>query len=95
MTPEKTAIEKTIAQEITNRLKNQDRTKYWLSNKLGMDYGKVKRVLSLKDNQQLSLSVAENMLSVLGSNLHDAMFRQLIRSIREDIERGLAKYDIE
>jgi hypothetical protein len=94
MTPEKTAIEIKIAQEITNRLKNQDRTKYWLSNKLGMDYGKVKRVLSLKDNQQLSLSVAENMLSVLGSNLPDAMLRHVIRSIREDIDKGLAKYDV-
>lgn len=94
MTPEKTAIERKIAQEITNMLKNQDRTKYWLSNKLGMDYGKVKRVLNLKDNQQLSLSVAENMLSALGSNLEAAMLGHVIRSIREEIDRGLAKYDI-
>lgn len=89
----KSSIEILIANEIKLKLLKHKRSKKWLANSLGMDYGKVKRVLSETSNQQLSLSVADNMLFLLGSNLREVMSSQVIKLLRKDIESDIDKYD--
>ncbi|MFZ1872210.1 MAG: hypothetical protein WAU54_05395 [Chania sp.] len=92
MTSGKSALEVQIASEIKSRLRKQDRSKHWLATEVGLDYGKVKRVLNDRDSQQLSITVANSMLMALGTNLTDALLGEIIQAIREDIERDLAKY---
>lgn len=92
-TPENTTIETEIANEITMRLLKRNRSKKWLAYELNMDYGKVKRILSDSNCQQLSLSVADQMLMLLGSNLREVISRPIIKSLTRDIEYNLKKYD--
>lgn len=88
--PKKTAIENLMVQVITLRLKTQERTKHWLSAKVGIDYGKVKRVLNEKEAQQLSFSTADDMLAALGSSVKEAMLDHVVSDIRNDVESGHA-----
>jgi len=77
-TPEKSEIEKEIISVIRIKLINKRRSKKWLAFHLRMDYGKVKRVLSEKHQQQLSLSAADNMLRLLDSSLRDTIVQAYI-----------------
>lgn len=87
MTPGKAAVELMIADEIKRLLQQQGLTKLWLSNATGLDYGKVKRVLSATDEQQLSLTVANDMLAALGTNLTDVMTGGIISTLRAELDR--------
>ncbi|VXD05988.1 conserved hypothetical protein [Enterobacterales bacterium 8AC] len=92
-TPEKSDIEIEIVNEIKLRLSKQRRNKKWLAYMLGIDYGKVKRILSNSSSQQLSLSIADQMLVLLGSNLREVVSVPVIRTLRKEIEESLSKYD--
>ncbi|AHG23000.1 hypothetical protein Z042_23245 [Chania multitudinisentens RB-25] len=71
ITPEKAHIEIIVVKEIKLRLQTCKLSKKWLACNLNMDYGKIKRILNEKHDQQLSLTVADHMLRLLGSNLQD------------------------
>jgi hypothetical protein len=92
-TPENSTIEIEIAHEISLRLSRRNRSKKWLAHELNMDYGKVKRILSEANDQQLSLYVADKMLMLLGSSLREVISRPVIQSLKSDIEYNLKKYD--
>lgn len=64
----------------------------WLAHMLDMDYGKVKRILSESCEQQLSLSIADQMLILLDSSLREVMSRPIINSLKIDLERLLNNY---
>ncbi|WP_337264373.1 MULTISPECIES: hypothetical protein [unclassified Serratia (in: enterobacteria)] len=87
MKPGKAAIELKMVDEINRLLREQGRSKLWLADEIGLDYGKVKRVLSKTDSQQLSLTVANDMLSALGTNLADAITGGVISSLRHELDR--------
>lgn len=75
-------IETEIANEITLRLSRCNRSKKWLAHEIGMDYGKVNRILSDTSPQQLSLSTADHMLRLLGSDLRTVIVAPTIKELR-------------
>jgi hypothetical protein len=85
-------IEKMVVIAICDILASQKRSKKWLANELSMDYGKVKRLLSLRSKQQLTISIAERMLRLLGSDLHTVIMSSLISEIRHKIIEVLNEY---
>jgi len=93
-TPKKSPIEIEIVNEIRLRLLERKRSKKWLAHMLDMDYGKVKRILSDTSTQQLSLSVADEMLTLLDSNLRETISISVIKSLHQEIELSFEKYNI-
>lgn len=91
-TPKKSPIEIEIVNEIRLRLLERKRSKKWLAHMLDMDYGKVKRILSDTSTQQLSLSVADEMLTLLDSNLREIIYIPVIQTLKKDINNSLDKY---
>lgn len=91
-TPDKSNIEKEIIHEIRLRLLDRKLSMKWLAHMLEMDYGKVKRILSERCEQQLSLSVADRMLVLLDSNLREVMSHPIKRTLKVDLELLLNKY---
>lgn len=92
ITPEKACIEKKVSREITYRLQTRNLSKKWLARELDMDYGKIKRVLNERHEQQLSLTVADHMLTLLGSNLQDIVALYAIDELQKDDQKDFKKY---
>ncbi len=65
----------------------------WLAHMLDMEYGKVKRILSESCEQQLSLSIADRMLMLLGSNLREVIARHILDALSTEIQECINKYD--
>lgn len=91
-TPKKSPIEIEIVNEIRLRLLEHRRSKKWLAHALDMDYGKVKRILSETSSQELSLSTADKMLVILGTDLRGAISSSIIKILCEEIECSLNKF---
>lgn len=89
MTSGKSTIEKQIVQEINRLLRRERRSKKWLACELGMDYGKVKRVLNPTARQQLSLTVADKILRLLGSSLTDVISKVVVTALIDDVQKYL------
>jgi hypothetical protein len=83
--PGKTLVEVNVVREITHRLQLRKLSKKWLAYNLDMDYGKVKRILNIEHEQQLSLTVADNMLRLLGSDLQSIITLYAINELPKKI----------
>ncbi|PVZ84844.1 hypothetical protein C9426_22080 [Serratia sp. S1B] len=77
--PEKSRIELDVANAIRRLLIEKGQTRRWLAEQIGMGYGPVKRILNDRDPQQLSLTTADLMLRVLGTNLQKTIARPVIK----------------
>jgi hypothetical protein len=83
--PEKSAIEKSVVIAICSLLVSQRRSRRWLADELGMDYGSVKRLLRCNSRQALTISTAERMLNLLGSDLRTVIVAPVIKELRDKL----------